>query len=131
MTGTVWAAARDRDRGAGTVLVLGLVAVALMVTVFAVALGRAAQARGTAQAGADMAAIAAAEAAQRAGRLDVAGAQQSPCAVADQVARANGAQVTSCAVASGGFVEIATRVEVTLLAGWRGAAEATSRAGPL
>jgi secretion/DNA translocation related TadE-like protein len=117
-------AATDRERGAATVLLLAVVVVALVLATGAVALARAAHARGTAQAAADLAAIAAAEAAQR----PVGG---DPCGVAVEVATANGATTATCTLEPGGFVSVTTSVVVVPLAGWRTTATAGSRAGPV
>lgn len=110
------------DRGSATVLLLAVIAVALVVGVGAVALGRAADARGVAQAAADLAAIAAAQAAQDA---------EDPCAVAATVAAANGAQLRSCAVLPGPDVLVGTAVLVSPLVGWTTIASAQARAGPV
>lgn len=115
--------ALDRERGAATVLLLAVVAAALILATAAVALARAADARGTAQAAADLAAIAAAQAAQRPGG--------GPCAVAARVVGANGAALSACSVEAGGDVEVVVTVAVEPLTGWHTAAIAVARAGPV
>ncbi len=109
------------ERGSATVLLLALVAVALTLAVAAVAIGRAAHSRGSAQTAADLGAIAAAEAIQR-------GADG--CAVAALVVRANGAEMITCAALAGGDVLVSTAVAVEPLAGWHTSAAASARAGP-
>lgn len=112
-----------RERGSATVMLLAVVAVALALALAAVALARVAHARGTAQAAADLAAIAAAEAAQRPLGGD-------PCAVAARVVAANGADLTGCTLEPGGFVTVSTAVVVAAPAGWQGTTSASARAGP-
>jgi secretion/DNA translocation related TadE-like protein len=123
-TSSVTRTAADHERGSATVLLLAVVVVALVLATGVVALARAAHARGTAQAAADLAAIAAAEAAQRPAGGD-------PCAVAAQVAAANGAATAGCTVEAGGFVSVITTVTVVPLMGWRTTATGGSRAGPV
>lgn len=96
----------------------------MVLVIGAVALARAADARGTAQAAADLAAIAGAEQAQRPGG-------GNPCASAAEVAAVNGAVLTSCAVLAGGDVQVTTSVTVVPLAGWTATATAAARAGPV
>lgn len=117
------AAAVQPERGSATVLLLAVMAVALTIALCAVALARAAHARGHAQTAADLAAIAAADAAQQPGG--------APCLLAAAVARADGAQLTACAVQPGGYVEVSTAVAVSPLLGWSAVATAQARAGPV
>lgn len=101
-----------------------VVAVAVSLALALVALTRVAEARGIAQAAADLGALAAAESAQRPGAVD-------PCAVAAAVVRANGARTDRCVQDPGGEVLLQTSVPVTPLAGWHATATATARAGPV
>lgn len=117
------AGVRSGERGSATVLMLAVIVVALTLALAAAALARAAHARGTAQAAADLAAIAAATAAQR----PVGG---DPCAVAAHVAAQNGARLDRCAVLAGGDVELSTSVAVDLGA-FTATASAQARAGPV
>ena len=112
----------DRERGAGTVLVVGIVALVVVVALALTAIGAAQRTRGSAQATADLAALAAATALQRGG---------DPCATArDAVARNQGA-LAACTPGDGGTVQVTVTVPVPLalfLPG--GQAEAAARAGP-
>jgi secretion/DNA translocation related TadE-like protein len=114
--------AGGRDRGAGSVLGLALVAVLLMLTMAVVGVARAVHARGTAQAAADLGALAAATALH-----DLTGSAADPCAVAGRVVAVNGAELTACRT-RGGEVVISTRV--ALADGTGLAARASARAGP-
>ncbi|MFD6443489.1 Rv3654c family TadE-like protein [Promicromonospora sp. NPDC060204] len=115
----------DPERGAGTVLVLGIVAAALLLAVGIAALGAAQSARGTAQAAADLGAIAGATALRDG---------FDPCGTAGAAVVRNGAEVVSCEVLGGGVVRVAaTRAAVGPageLGGALGSARATARAGP-
>lgn len=113
-----------RERGSATVLVLAIVAVAMILAMAAVGLARAAQARGTAQAVADLAAIAAADRAQQPVPGD-------PCALAAQVVARNGAQLIGCSIGAGGMAQVSTALTVSPLPGWTATATATARAGPV
>lgn len=115
---------RSRDRGSVTVLLLAVVAVALTFAVGLVALVRAADARGTAQTAADLAALSGADVAARPGGPD-------PCAVAATVVAWNGAVLSRCAELPGGFVEVAASVTARPLPGWSVVAAAHARAGPV
>ncbi|WP_285107588.1 Rv3654c family TadE-like protein [Promicromonospora sp. MEB111] len=115
----------DPERGAGTVLVLGIVAGALLLAVGIAALGAAQNARGTAQAAADLGAIAGATALRDG---------FDPCGTAGAAVVRNGATVASCEVLGGGVVRVvATRAAagpVGEFGGALGQARATARAGP-
>lgn len=115
---------RDGERGAATVLLVTVVAVALSLALALMALARVAEARGIAQAAADLGALAAAEAGQRPGGPD-------PCVMAAAVVRANGARIDRCLPGPGGEVVVQTSVGVTPLVGWDATASATARAGPV
>ncbi|GAA3509357.1 Rv3654c family TadE-like protein [Georgenia daeguensis] len=110
------------DRGSGSVLGLALVAVLVVLTLAVVGVARAVHARGTAQAAADLGALAAATALH-----DLTGPAGDPCAVAGRVVAANGAELTSCR-SRGGEVVVSTRV--ALADGTGLAARASARAGP-
>ncbi|ACQ78886.1 conserved hypothetical protein [Beutenbergia cavernae DSM 12333] len=120
------AGSRDRDRGSATVLVLGLVGALAVLLVAVALLGAVARARGTAQTAADLAALAAARVANDPW------ASGDPCAVADAVARAHAAELTSCSV-TGGVLDVTTAVPVSVTRGADGpmVAEASARAGPV
>lgn len=116
-----------KDRGSATVLAVGLLAVLAVLALAAAGLGRAVHARGTAQAAADLGAVAAATA------LHAPTAEVDPCTVAERVVSANGARLTACRIA-GRDVEVATTV-VLIGAAWpvEGRslnARAQARAGP-
>lgn len=115
----------DPERGAGTVLVLGIVAAVLLLAVGIAALGAAQNARGTAQAAADLGAIAGATALRDG---------FDPCGTAGAAVVRNGAEIGSCEVLEGGVVRVAaTRAAVGPvgeLGGALGSARATARAGP-
>ena len=113
---------RAGERGSATVLLLAVISVAFVLAVGAVALARAADARGVAQAAADLAAIAAAQAAQD-GR--------DPCGVAASVALVNGAALQRCEVLPGPDVVVTASVLVNPIAGWTATASAQARAGPV
>ncbi|QOR71352.1 flp pilus-assembly TadE/G-like family protein [Ruania alkalisoli] len=115
---------RDRrDRGSATVLVLAVVATGLVAMVLLGGLVHASLARGTAQAAADLAAIAAAREATR-GAPD-------PCRIAAEVAERNGADLASCIVGDGALVDVRVDVPAEPLPGWSRAATAEARAGPV
>lgn len=115
----------DPERGAGTVLVLGIVGAVLLLAVGVAALGAAQNARGTAQAAADLGAIAGATALRDG---------FDPCGTAGAAVVRNGAAVASCEVLGGGVVRVvATRSAVGPVGefgGALGSARATARAGP-
>jgi len=111
------------DAGSASVLV---VAVAAVVLVLAVALALVVQgtvARARAQAAADLAAVSAARAAQRAA-FHQAGAGE-PCDVAATVAGRNDAALTGCEESAGGIVGVGVAIDTVA-----GPARADARAGP-
>ena len=114
---------RTRERGSATVWVLGLSAVMGLVAAAAVLVGAATVARHRATAAADLTALAAA------GRA-VLGADDA-CAVAERVARANGAELTGCSVGADAVADVTVRVPVHV--GRLGVFSATgrARAGPV
>jgi len=95
---------RTRERGSATVWVLGLSAVLGLVAAAAVLVGAATVARHRATSAADLTALAAA------GRA-VLGADDA-CAVAERVARANGAELTGCSVGADAVADVTVRVPV-------------------
>ena len=116
------ARAGDLERGAGTVLVLGIVAVAVVLALALAAIGGAQRARGTAQAAADLGALAAATVLQRGG---------DPCAAAGDAVARNHGRLASCVPEGAGIVEVKVTVPVTFAPFLPGAqAEAHARAGP-
>ncbi|WP_435738450.1 Rv3654c family TadE-like protein [Cellulosimicrobium sp. PMB13] len=115
--------ARDRERGAGTVLVLGIVACLLVVLVALGGLAQAQAARGRAQAGADLAALAAATALRDG---------WEPCGRARETAGRNGVRVVACAETGAGSVrvDVVSGPTVSVLGVALGEATAAARAGP-
>jgi secretion/DNA translocation related TadE-like protein len=114
-------AGADSEGGAGTVLVLGIVAGILLLAIGIAALGAAQNARGAAQAAADLGALAGATALRDG---------FDPCGTAGAAVTRNGAELASCEVRGGGVVRVvATRAAVGP-AGVVGSADATARAGP-
>lgn len=113
---------RGAERGSGTVLGLALVVVLLAAVLAVALLGSVMTARGRAQAGADLAALAAATALDRHG-------PGAACESAAQTARANGVTLAACSVEDADVVVAAT-VEADLGALGRRAARAEARAGP-
>lgn len=114
----------DTERGAGTVLTLGVVAAILLLALGIAALGAVQNARGAAQAAADLGALAGATALRDG---------FDPCGTAEVAVRRNGADVTSCEVLGGGVVRVvATRAAAGPGGelGGLGQARATARAGP-
>ncbi|WP_423462584.1 Rv3654c family TadE-like protein [Promicromonospora sp. MS192] len=114
----------ERERGAGTVLVLGVVAVILVLALGIGALGAAQNARGAAQAAADLGALAGATALRDG---------FDPCGTAGAAVRRNGAEIASCDVLGGGVVRVAATRAVAGPGGdlgRLGQARATARAGP-
>ncbi|QJW37822.1 Rv3654c family TadE-like protein [Cellulosimicrobium protaetiae] len=116
-------AERGAERGAGTVLVLGIVAAVLVLALGLGSLAHAQAARGAAQTGADLAALAAATALRDG---------WDPCGRAREVAARNAVAVTACAEQGGGAVrvDVATTTGVTVLGVAVGQATAAARAGP-
>lgn len=113
---------RAHERGAGTVLVLGIAAVVLLLGLAVAALGAAQQARGTAQASADLGALAAATS-LRAGF--------DPCVTARATVERNHGRLVECHAEEGGVVAVTVRRASAGLPGWGTRdALARSRAGP-
>ena len=111
------------ERGSGTVLVLGIVAVLLAMAVCAGVLIQAQAAAGKARSAADLAALGGATA------LSSIVAPGDPCEAASRVARANGAEVTTCSVTGEGVV-VEVSVEARVL-GVSRPAVSSARAGPV
>lgn len=108
------------ERGAGTVLALGLGAVVMAMLLGLLFLAQAGVMASRAASAADLAALAAADAARGL-------ASGEPCAVAADVAEKHDTRLTSCTVAGGNVVEVAT--EVANAFRW-GVATGRARAGP-
>lgn len=108
------------ERGAGTVLALGLGMLVIAAAVLIVLLAQSAAMAFRSAAAADLAALAAADAARgiRPGE---------PCAVAADVARRNGARVLSCLEGPGSTVQVRTELDTHAP---MGAATGLARAGP-
>ena len=111
------------ERGSGTVLVLGIIAVLLAMAVCAGGLIQAQAAAGKARSTADLAALGGATA------LSSIVAPGDPCEAASRVARANGAEVTTCSV-TGEDVVVEVSVEARVL-GVSRPAVSSARAGPV
>jgi secretion/DNA translocation related TadE-like protein len=113
----------DLERGAGTVLVLGVVAAVLVLALGLGALAHAQAARGQAQTGADLAALAAAAAARDG---------WDACARAHEVAARNHSTVTACDDQGAGVVrvDVEGRTGITVLGVALGRPTAAARAGP-
>ncbi|TFV64108.1 pilus assembly protein TadE [Geodermatophilus sp. DF01-2] len=111
------------ERGAATVWVVALSGVLAAIGVATVLVGSAVVGRHRATGAADLAALAAAEHAVR--------GDPRACAVAEEVAGANGARLTGCTVGGGAVVEVAVAVPVRLGPLGVSSAEATARAGPV
>ena len=111
------------ERGSATVWVVAVSGVLAAIGVAAVLVGAAVVGRHRSTAAADLAALATAERAVR--------GDPAACAVAEQVAAANGAPLTACTVGGGAVVEVAVAVPVRL--GPLGVldAGARARAGPV
>jgi secretion/DNA translocation related TadE-like protein len=109
-----------RDRGAATVMALSVVAVVLALTTGALVVGSVVVASHRARLAADLASLAGASAAQEDS------SPSSACAVAGQVARANGAVTQACSM-NGADIEITVAVTASL---WPAPATARARAGP-
>ena len=112
---------RVRDGGAATVLVVGLVAALLVLTAGALVIASAVVASHRARVAGDLAALAGAAALQ-----DSADGGRA-CAVAQGVARANGAVLQGCSSAGDGIITVRVTVDAAL---WPRPASARSRAGP-
>ncbi|MDO4900552.1 Rv3654c family TadE-like protein [Actinomyces sp.] len=111
------------ERGSGTVMVLGIIAVVLSLALGATGLIQAQAAAGRARSAADLAALAGATA------LTSVFAPADPCATAQQVARANGAELADCTV-DGEDVTVTVAVPTRIL-GIPRRAGAAARAGPV
>ena len=111
------------ERGSGTVYALGVIAVLLAAAVGIAGLIQAQSATGRARAAADLAAISGATV------LSSVIAPGDPCAMAQRVAAANGASVSTCSVA-GEDVTVSVIVPTTILGRPR-QATAQARAGPV
>ncbi|MEU4363709.1 Rv3654c family TadE-like protein [Promicromonospora sp. NPDC023987] len=114
-------AGSDPERGAGTVLVLGIVAAVLLLAVGIAALGAAQNARGVAQAAADLGALAGATALRDG---------FDSCGTAGGAVARNGAEIASCEVLGGGVVRVVVTREASGPGGVLGKAGASARAGP-
>lgn len=110
----------DRDRGAATVVACVGAMVLLIVTGLAVQVGAAVLARQRAESGADLAALA--------GAAQMVRGAEIACTVADQVARANGVQVTGCRTDG---LDLLVEVTVDVGGALGGAAVGRARAGPI
>ncbi|WP_159707079.1 Rv3654c family TadE-like protein [Arthrobacter sp. 18067] len=108
------------ERGAGTVLALTLGAVVMALLVGVLLLAQAGVLASRAASAADLAALAAADAARGLTSGD-------PCAVASDVAGRHDATLTSCTVVGGDVVEVATALAHPF--DW-GGATGRARAGP-
>lgn len=108
------------DRGAASLLAVNLIALLLLVGAALGVVAAMFRAHRVAQSAADLAALAGATALQRAG---------PGCAAAAEVAAANGADLTSCAVA-GPEVRVTVRVAGPRWLGQSGDLTAQARAGP-
>ncbi len=111
------------ERGAGTVLVVGVIAVLLAAALGVSGLIQAQAAAGRSRAAADLAALGGATA------LSSIVAPGDPCEAASRVARANGAEVTTCSV-TGEDVVVEVSVEARVL-GVSRPAVSSARAGPV
>lgn len=108
------------ERGAGTVLALGLGMLVVLAAVLILLLAQSGAMAFRAAAAADLAALAAADAARGI-------TPGEPCAVAADVARRNGARVLSCSEGTGSTVQVRTELEVRTPVG---GATGLARAGP-
>lgn len=108
------------ERGAGTVLALGLGMLVVLSAVLILLLAQSGAMAFRAAAAADLAALAAADAARGI-------TPGEPCAVAADVARRNGARVLSCSEGTGSTVQVRTELEVRTPVG---GATGLARAGP-
>ena len=111
------------ERGSGTVYALGVITVLLAAALGITGLIQAQSATGRARAAADLAAISGATV------LSSVIAPGDPCAMAQRVAAANGASVSSCSV-TGEDVTVSVVVPTTILGRPR-QATAQARAGPV
>lgn len=120
------------ERGSGTIWVLSVAMVLSLAAVAVIGIGQASTLRHRAHAAADLAALAGAAAAEPGAAAVVAGTGVGgdPCTVAAYVARANGADLTGCALASDGIVSVDVAVPGVVLGSYRVTALGGSRAGP-
>lgn len=114
-SGQRWTAGPD-DRGSGTVVALVVVLVVGVLLGGIALLGQAHLARGTAQAAADLGALAGATARRH---------SEDVCAVAAATVAHNGAELAACELLDSGVVRVSVRVSTVA-----GAASADARAGP-
>ncbi|MGH1978096.1 Rv3654c family TadE-like protein [Rothia sp. L_38] len=116
----------DRERGSSTVATVGLVCALLVLGTTCAGLIGVITAQHRAAAAADVAALAAADAARGL-------TPGEPCAVAERLALANGAQLGGCGQPSGlgGTVDVRTFVDIPGPFAFLGPAQGLSRAGPL
>ncbi|GAA1450260.1 secretion/DNA translocation related TadE-like protein [Nesterenkonia lacusekhoensis] len=96
------------ERGSGTVLVLGMIAVLVLLLGLVHLLSASATAAAQAARAADLAALAGADAARGL-------TSEDPCSVAEEVATANGAQLSSCTVGGDFGTEITVETTRDLL----------------
>lgn len=119
---------RDRDTGSGTVLVIAVIAVLVAGAALLALVVRGQAHTATARAAADLAALAAAEALALPDGVVLAESAEpgsaAACDRAREVARRNGARLTSCEVGAAGVVGVTARTP----GAWPG--EASARAGP-
>jgi secretion/DNA translocation related TadE-like protein len=108
------------ERGYATVWAVGWIAVLLLLSWVALVLAVAVAHQHRLDGAADLAALSAADALQRG---------QDACASANQVARANDASMTDCAI-DGWDVTVHVSSRLTLPAGLAASIEAAARAGP-
>ncbi|MGV3149483.1 Rv3654c family TadE-like protein [Rothia sp. 11273D007AR] len=115
----------DGERGSSTVATVGLVCALLVLGATCAGLIGVITAQHRAAAAADMAALAAADAARGL-------TPGEPCAVAERVALANGAHLGGCGQPAGlgGTVDVRTFVDIPGPFAFLGPAQGLSRAGP-
>ncbi|MDY6051231.1 MAG: Rv3654c family TadE-like protein [Rothia sp. (in: high G+C Gram-positive bacteria)] len=113
------------ERGSSTVAAIGIICVLLVLGVTCAGLIGVSTANHRAAGAADLAALAAADAARGL-------TPGEPCAVAEHVAQANGAQLGGCGQPAGssGIVDVRTFVDISGPFAFLGQAEGLSRAGP-
>lgn len=114
-------ALRDRERGAGTVVAAGLAVVLLLLLAAVLGLAQAGAAASKAATAADLAALAAADAARGLATGD-------PCQVASELAARHGAALTSCRVLGPWADTVQVEVSVRTALPWP--ARGLARAGP-
>jgi len=119
-TGPGRAGRRFSELGSGTILAAGLGLLVITLLAAALLLTQAGVHAQRAAAAADLAALAAADAARGLKPGD-------PCTVAAETALQNNASLTSCFLVGGGIVEVRTRL---LQESYLGSATGRSRAGP-